>query len=115
MSDIPYKHTCPHCGAKHGAVSVVNRDEPHMPEPGSFGICFDCGGVFEFAEGWNTVVSVDEAEWPSELVEARNQILEWHIRQPSAGRRKEKIQDVVRNIIEKTKDLMEDTDEHTED
>lgn len=44
-------NTCPHCGAKHDAVSKLKGSAVREPDPGSLSLCIKCGefGMFDEA------------------------------------------------------------------
>lgn len=50
-------HSCPACGERHDAASVICSPRP-MPQPGDITICIACGQAMMFTTGYG-VEAVD--------------------------------------------------------
>lgn len=51
--ELPNKYSkCPVCQSVLDAATIVNEDHPCLPKPGDVSICFVCGTLLEYEEGF---------------------------------------------------------------
>lgn len=84
MSELPNKHVfCPSCGYILDAATSLD-DQVIAPKEGDIGICFQCGTLLEYEEGYfvhelsSETLKELQKEYPetyNQLINLRNEII----------------------------------------